>query len=117
MKTVVDNLIASNVYPLNKSRSKFAVVGLAHHHDDSWSPEIVLCGQIWRGVHLTLKEWSAVTHNAARLNAYFNGLPCDAEIPISQRCTLLAQDAYNMRAVTLKTTDGKFNIYFKILRN
>lgn len=114
MNTIVDNLIAAHVYPLNKSRSKFAAVGLTLQRNGSWTPEVVLCGQKWLGVRLTPKEWSAFNQHSNRLQAYLDGQRCDPEIPISQRCTLLAQETYNNRAVYVKILDGKFIPVYKI---
>lgn len=108
MNTIVDNLIAVHVYPCNKSRSKFVAAGLALQRNGSWTPEVVLCGQKWLGVRLSPKEWAALNQNGSRLQAYLEGQRCEPEITISQRCTLLAQESYNARAVIVKTVDGKF---------
>lgn len=117
METIAVNLIAAHVYPLNKSRSKFAAAGLTHHRNGSWTPEVVLCGQKWLGVRLTPKEWSVLNQNATRFQAHLDGHRCDPEISISPRCTLLMQDLYNNRVVIVRTVDGKFYNCFRNLRS
>lgn len=113
MQTIVDKTVAARVYPLNKSRSKFAVVGVTYQDSDDWSAEVVLCGQYWVGVRMTVREWQTVVKNADRIRSYMHGGPCDPEIPISQYFKIYLKEAYNVRCVVFETTDGKFLVYFK----
>lgn len=107
MCSVVENVIASQVYALNKSKSKFAVVGLAPYDADNWRPRIFLCGQYWSGVSLTVQEWCEFGKLEHNLRAFFNGGQCDDETQISRYCTIFAKQIYNKPAVVVEVTDGK----------
>lgn len=107
MNSVFEDLIASRMYPLNKSKSKFGVVGLTKQSDKIWTPCVRIVGQFWKGVSLTSEEWTNLVQNKDRLLKYYDGENVGDEISLSPFTSVETREAFGSRTVVFKSSKSK----------
>lgn len=107
MGFVIDHLLASRVYPLNKSKSKFVVAGLARRDADTWQPKVVLCNQYWGGIRLTVQEWREFVRRGNRFRDFLTDGEDENGAEITPYFSVSTKVVYKQPALVLETVDGK----------
>lgn len=109
MNSVLVDTVLTKVYPLNSSKSKFAIVGLRQNQVGKWCPRVCFTGPFWSGVRLTDREFDLLAGQTKHITRYFddNNFAPKEKIQLDAGTAVSFVAAYNKKAINIESDDCK----------
>lgn len=107
MFPLCESVIGTRVFALNKSKSKFVLIGIGKDVNEKWSTQIIISGTFWRGIKLSVEEWQKLSENFREIKSYLSGSTGGRSISLSSECKVSLKETYEKRSITFNKHDGK----------